>query len=188
MKITTGFSLVAALSPHPAYVLDALWTVVAWNTPAQRLFDGWLRRGAGDHNLLRYTFLDPRARQLIDDWPTRARRLVAEFRADRSGELDHPAVVAVIDGLRGASTAFDTWWREHDVRSREGGERVFVHPQLGRVAYRQFTLRPSQAPGHQAQSLFPARLAKATSLANEWLRQPISTVDVIPRKLSLNAS
>ena len=37
---------------------------------------------AAGANLLRYVFLHPRAPSFIVDWPERARRLVAEYRAD----------------------------------------------------------------------------------------------------------
>ena len=130
----------------PAYVLDRAWDAVAWNRPAAALFEAWLGRGATERNLLRYTFLDPGARRFIADWPERARRLVAEYRADRSASLQEAATRAQIDALRRASADFDRLWRQHDVLEREGGERVFVHRQRGRVSYRQLTLRVAQAP------------------------------------------
>lgn len=130
----------------PAYALDGLWQAVAWNRAAARLFTGWLGPKAAERNLLRYTFLDATARALIEDWPERARRLVAEFRADHSADLDRPDVATLVAGLRRDSTAFDGWWRQQDVRSREGGERVFRHPTQGRLVLRQFTLQPAQAP------------------------------------------
>src|ERR1700739_4286231 len=71
----------------PAYVLDRSWTARAWNAWAQRLFAGWLD-GAHDRNLLRFIFLAPSARMLIHDFNERARRVVAEFRADVSTHLD----------------------------------------------------------------------------------------------------
>ena len=70
-----------------AYALDPAWNAVEWNRPAAALFQDWLGRGVIERNLLNYTFLDPRARRFIDDWPGRARRLVAEFRADRGTSL-----------------------------------------------------------------------------------------------------
>lgn len=137
-----------ALGPirAPAYVLDRAWDAVAWNRPAAALFDAWLGKAATERNLLRYTFLDPGARAFIVDWPERARRLVAEFRADRSASLQEPATRAQVEALRHASAEFDRLWRQQDVRDREGGERGFVHPQRGRLSYRQLTLRVAHAP------------------------------------------
>jgi transcriptional regulator with XRE-family HTH domain len=141
--------LTGALSniKSPAYVLDHAWNAVEWNRPATSLFVGWLGRSADERNLLNYTFLDPQARGFIDDWPGRARRLVAEFRADRSASLQEPGTRAQVETLRRASADFDRLWREQNVLEREGGERVFMHPVRGRLSYRQLTLRVAQAPG-----------------------------------------
>lgn len=133
----------------PAYVLDAAWDAVAWNRPAAALFDTWLGKASASRNLLNYMFLDPHARRLVDDWPGRSRRLVAEFRADRSASLQEPPTREQVSALRLASPAFDELWRQQDVLEREGGERVFDHPTQGRVVYRQLTLRVAHSPQHK---------------------------------------
>lgn len=130
----------------PAYVLDRAWDAVAWNRAAASLFEAWLGKAAPERNLLRYTFLDPSARRFIADWPERARRLVAEYRADLSASLQEPATRTQVDALRHASAEFDRLWRQQDVLDREGGERVFLHPARGRVSHRQLTLRIAQSP------------------------------------------
>jgi len=111
----------------PAYVLDRSWSAVAWNAPARRLFPGWLD-GDHDRSLLRYVFLSPASRRLMGDWEQRARRLVAEFRADVSRSLRQPAVLALITDLTQRSPAFAALWRQHEVLGREGGERRFLRP------------------------------------------------------------
>jgi transcriptional regulator with XRE-family HTH domain len=122
----------------PAYVLDRSWTARSWNAPAERLFVGWLD-GPGDRNLLRFIFLEPGAQRLIRDFENRARRVVAEFRADVSGHLNDPAVRLLIQELSQKSRAFARFWNEHWVLGREGGERSFDHPADGLVSYRQVT-------------------------------------------------
>jgi transcriptional regulator with XRE-family HTH domain len=122
----------------PAYVLDRGWSALVWNVPAERLFTGWL--DSIEHNLLRYVFLDPAARRLIDDWSARARRLVAEFRADYSHHLAVADTRALVEELQSASPEFAEAWRAHDVLEREGGERSFTHPQDGHLRYQQTTL------------------------------------------------
>jgi len=111
----------------PAYLLDPTWTALAWNGHAAGLFTGWLD-GEHDRNLLRFIFLSPLAPRLIDDWPERARRVVAEFRADSSRRPRDRSVQALIDGLRAQSPVFAALWREQAVLSRDGGERRFRHP------------------------------------------------------------
>lgn len=126
----------------PAYILDQTWTAQAWNAPAARLFAGWLDV-PNDKNLLRFIFLAPAARTLIHDFDDRARRVVAEFRADVSTRLGDPAVRRLIDDLSRRSTEFVRYWNEHLVLGREGGERWFDHPRDGRVGYEQTTFTPS---------------------------------------------
>jgi transcriptional regulator with XRE-family HTH domain len=134
----------------PAYVLDRTWTARAWNARAERLFVGWLDDAnaaiSGDRNLLRYVFLSDLARRLIRDWPERARRVVAEFRADAGRHLDDPPIAALIDELSAKSDAFARLWNEHAVLGREGGERTFDHPLDGLLRYEQITLTLAAQP------------------------------------------
>ncbi len=126
----------------PAYILDQTWTARAWNQPAARLFTGWLDV-PGDRNLLRFIFLSPAARSLICDFDDRARRVVAEFRADVSARLDDPALRRLIGDLSQRSEEFVRYWNEHLVLGREGGDRWFDHPRDGRVNYAQTTFAPA---------------------------------------------
>ncbi|MFC5430995.1 helix-turn-helix transcriptional regulator [Paraburkholderia denitrificans] len=126
----------------PAYVLDRQWTALAWNAHAADLFTGWLD-GEHDRNLLRFTFTEPLARELIADWATRARRLAAEFRADSIRHLNDAPTHALIESLIAASDEFTRFWASQDVFEREGGRREFNHPRHGRVAYDQITFKPA---------------------------------------------
>ncbi|WP_174875572.1 helix-turn-helix transcriptional regulator [Vogesella oryzae] len=130
----------------PAYVLDALWNVPACNREAATLFGGWLDDGSDSHNLLQFMFLHPLARTLVEDWPTRARRMVAEFRAEISSHHDD-AVAELLGHLRQDSGEFDALWQQQDVQGREGGERAFNHATAGRLSYQQLTMRLAHAPG-----------------------------------------
>jgi transcriptional regulator with XRE-family HTH domain len=130
----------------PAYVLDRQWNALAWNAPAAELFVGWLD-GEPDEkrerNLLRFTFTEPAARELIVDWETRARRLVAEFRADSIRNLNDAPTRGLIDALAAESDAFARFWASQDVGEREGGAREFNHPRHGRLVYDQITFKPA---------------------------------------------
>ncbi|OFA06146.1 helix-turn-helix transcriptional regulator [Duganella sp. HH101] len=135
-------AIVAAVGA-PAYILDRQWDAVAWNPQAARLFAGWLAprpQSSSRPNLLRYMFLSPAARELIVDWPERARRLVAEFRADIGRHAGEQALAALIAELSGASATFAELWTLQDVVGREGGLRRFRHPQQGELSFNQVTL------------------------------------------------
>lgn len=126
----------------PAYALDRCWDVLAWNDAASDIFRGWLD-APGPKNLLRYIFLDPAAQTLIQDWPSRARRVVAEFRAECSAYLDDTPVRALTDALQRESAVFAALWSQQDVVEREGGRRGFHHPARGEIDFAQVTFRLS---------------------------------------------
>jgi transcriptional regulator with XRE-family HTH domain len=147
----------------PAYLLDHAWTARAWNPAAGRLFEGWLDPQSGERNLLRYVFLAPGARALLDDWPQRARRLVAEFRADFSRRPRDPALQSLIDVLSRDSEAFQSSWAAQEVKYREGGERVFHHALDGTIRYVQTTLVVAPHPECKLVCLVPGASASSTN-------------------------
>lgn len=136
-----------ALSPlvqavrSPAYILDRQWDALAWNRAAAALFADWLGPQAQERNLLRYVFFDPRARQFIVDWAPRARRLVAEYRADSASPRDDPARDALLLELTQGSAEFAAAWQAQRVYARDGGPRRFAHRRRGQLAYEQYVMR-----------------------------------------------
>jgi transcriptional regulator with XRE-family HTH domain len=128
----------------PAYGLDRCWNAVCWNPAAERLFAGWL--GGPEPNLLAYLFGDPAARRLVVDWPDRARRVIAEFRADFSRSLSDPQMRRLVERLRAEDATFARLWDEQGVLAREGGLRRFDHPADGLRIFEQFTFQPADRP------------------------------------------
>ena len=145
---------VAAIA-DPAYGLDRLWNACCWNEAASRLFTGWLSEGC-QRNLLRFVFVEPAARALIPDWQDRARRLLAEFRADFSRGLNDPRLREMVDALRRDSPLFDAEWNAQSVLGREGGLRTFTHPADGVVTYTQFSFSPAERADYKLVMLAPA--------------------------------
>lgn len=142
-------ALVAAVNAidAPAYLLDRMWRARAWNPAAAALFVGWLDdTGPADRNILRYMFLNPLARKLVQGWKERARRLLAEFRLDQGRHLDDPEMNVLIADLRRRSPFFAATWEEHIVVGREGGLRTFSHPLRGLLYFEQVTFNLSSRP------------------------------------------
>jgi transcriptional regulator with XRE-family HTH domain len=128
----------------PAYLLDRLWHVRGWNAPAAGLFATWFE--TGESSLLRFVFLNPAAAAFISDWEDRARRLVAEFRADIMHDPEDEAANRMVRDLKQASPDFERFWNSHAVLGRDGGRRSFNHPSRGLVHYEQMTLVPASHP------------------------------------------
>lgn len=145
----------------PAYILDRAWNARRWNRKASRLFTGWLDAN-GERNLLRYIFLRPEARSLIRDWPTRAQRVVAEFRAAVTGYAADPEIRRIVDELSVASDDFARCWATQGVLAREGGKRTFKHPTMGLVHYQQISLALAGWPDYRLTMLLP------TAAARKW--------------------
>jgi transcriptional regulator with XRE-family HTH domain len=145
----------------PAYLLDHGWTARAWNAAGARLFIGWLDAGSVERNLLRFVFLSPAAQELLTDWARRARRLVAEFRADYSRRPGDRAMQALIDDLSERSELYRALWREQEVLHREGGERIFHHPVDGPQHFIQTTLLVASHSECKLVCLAPAKLPTA---------------------------
>lgn len=146
-------ALVMAL-PFPAYGLDRLWNASCWNEPARHLFTGWLGEGH-QRNLLRYTFLSPSARALLPDWDDRAKRLLAEFRADYARLAKDTALDDLTRDLCDESLLFAQEWAMQSVSAREGGARSFIHPEDGLLQYTQHTFNASERPDHKLVVLLP---------------------------------
>jgi transcriptional regulator with XRE-family HTH domain len=140
---------------HPAYGLDRLWNACCWNGAAERLFEGWLGEGR-QRNLLRFIFLDPKARKLIPGWRERARRVLSEFRADYSRGFKDPRMRLLVDSLRRDSPDFAEAWDAQTVTERAGGLRTFVHSLDGPLRFEQHTFSPSERPDYKLVVLTPA--------------------------------
>jgi transcriptional regulator with XRE-family HTH domain len=138
----------------PAYLLDRLWHARGWNEQAALLFAPWF--DSGETSLLRFVFLNPAARDFICDWEDRARRLLAEFRADIVHDPEDHEVNLMVGDLKRDSTAFNRIWHSHAVLNRDGGARRFNHPTRGLLHYEQVTLIPSSHPHFKIVVLHPS--------------------------------
>lgn len=160
-----GFGTIVDAIKAPAYILNRQWDVVAWNRDASDLFVGWLDGGSSSSdltnstaptNLLQFMFQERTARELIVDWPNRAERLVAEFRADCGKYADQEPLAGLIATLTQTSNTFRQLWASQNVVSREGGSRKFSHPVQGILTFDQTTFQFAKQHGLKLVLLLPA--------------------------------
>jgi transcriptional regulator with XRE-family HTH domain len=125
-----------ALEPHPAIIRTPIWDVVAWNRAATVLLIDYAALPPGERNILRYIFLDPRARASQYDWDSVARFALGAFRADAARAGAAADVETLVDELCRLSPEFKAMWRDNEVR---GGQHEAVkhirHPLLGQFAF-----------------------------------------------------
>lgn len=140
----------------PTYLLDPLWNVLSANEPARALFTGWMN--SSEPSQLRYVFLNPEAKTFLIDWPDRARRLLAEFRADTAHLARTKAFQTLTYALQAESQEFLHFWQDQRVLPREGGQRSFQHPVRGVLNYEQITLTPAEHTGYKLVILTPTAI------------------------------
>lgn len=126
-------ALLRALDPHPAYVLDRAWNIIAWNDAEIRLFPGLARDDDGVPNLLELVFGDTDLARLMVDHDAERVRLVAQLRVHCADWPNDPELADVIDRLEATSPSFAALWAAQDVSPFVTTRRAFDHPTLGRL-------------------------------------------------------
>ena len=125
-----------ALDPSPAVIRTAIWDVVAWNRAATVFLTDYGSLPPEQRNILRFIFLEPRARAAQYDWQSVARFVLGAFRADTARAGAAAEVEPLIEELRRLSPEFRAMWRENDVRGAHGDAvKQIRHPLLGPLAF-----------------------------------------------------
>ncbi|MFF3645003.1 helix-turn-helix domain-containing protein [Streptomyces sp. NPDC002564] len=132
-------------SDLPALVVNPRRDVLATTALAPRMNPAWTT----GQNLIEFTFLDPRARQVYPQWQDISLQAVAGLRASAAahrGQLDD-----FIATLRDRSDVFRSLWDSHDVYGRVHGIKLLHVPGVGELhlAYETFTL-----PGPEGHTLY----------------------------------
>src|SRR3546814_4797585 len=109
--------------------MDGHWDVIAANAVAVSLFGNWMAEAG---NMLRFVFLDEAAKRLIDNWPDRAKRLLAEFRLDYGRRFQDSTMTALVRELQGSSQEFSLWRSEEHTSELQS---------LMRISYAVFCLK-----------------------------------------------
>lgn len=128
-------ALLDDLDPDPAYVLDEVWNIVAWNRAEEALFPGLAdHAGSGPPNLLELTFGDADLASIMVDHDAELVRLVAQFRLHRT-DWPSPALEELVARLRSRSVRFAELWDARDVAPFETTRRRFDHPLAGPLEF-----------------------------------------------------
>ena len=134
------------LQPDPAYIIGGTSDVLSHNSAAEALFPNLI---AGRRpNFARWVFLDPVAREVVVDWATEARGLLARLRTIAARHPGHPACAELVEELTAGSPEAREWWPRYDIEDRRGGRKRLRRPDgaVSEFAYTAFHLagRPDQ--------------------------------------------
>src|ERR1700759_191694 len=125
-----------ALDPSPAVVRTAIWDVVAWNRAATVMLMDYGSLPPEQRNILRFIFLDPRARAAQYDWESVARFVLGAFRVDAARAGAAADIEPLVDELCRQSPEFERMWRDNEVRGHQGEAVKHIrHPNLGSLAF-----------------------------------------------------
>jgi transcriptional regulator with XRE-family HTH domain len=125
-----------ALDPSPAIIRTATWDVVAWNRGATAMLLDYGSLPPEQRNMLRFIFLDPRARAAHYDWENVARLVLGAFRLDAVRAGASADVEPLVDELTRLSPEFKAMWRDNELPGvRVEAVKHIKHPTLGPIAF-----------------------------------------------------
>lgn len=113
------------LAPHPAYILNLRWDVLAFNEPANQLFS-FDAHSPDRRNLLWLLFTDPLLHERFVDWETQAPQMLSSFRRDFARATQENDIHELVDELERVSPDFKIWWRQHNVHAPCSGVRQLI--------------------------------------------------------------
>jgi transcriptional regulator with XRE-family HTH domain len=125
-----------ALDPSAALIRTATWDVIAWNRAATAMLMDYGALPPEQRNMLRFIFLDPRARAAHYDWESVARLVLGAFRLEAARAGAAADVAPLVEELRRLSPEFETMWRDNEVPgARVEAVKHIRHPVLGPIAF-----------------------------------------------------
>ncbi len=85
--------------------------------------------------LVRWLFLDPRARGRIENWSDYAAAAVGALRYEVGRHPSDRRLRGLVDELRTADPDVSRWWDDHGVTDRTSVDKRIAHPVVGRLAF-----------------------------------------------------
>ncbi|MFJ4525684.1 helix-turn-helix domain-containing protein [Streptomyces sp. NPDC088810] len=147
-------TLVQAMTPHPAVVLDPHWDLLAWNAGYAALLTDPARLHPKQRNLLWLVFRWPPARTLLADWEQDARALLGQFRSRAARRPNDPRFAELIGELRSDGDAA-RWYERRETAGFQPSVRRFRHPVVGELRLRYVKLAAVDEPGHHFLAYLP---------------------------------
>jgi transcriptional regulator with XRE-family HTH domain len=158
------------MEPSPAFVLNHLADVIAWNGGYERLARPLGILDGEAPNLIWFTFTDERAHAAYPDWDDIADEQVVNLYTEQYGD---PAAAAFVERLaeRGGAAFTDRWARGAVAKKRTGVKAV-AHPAVGLLRLAFETLELPDADRQRLVIYLPADTATSAGLDRLAGREP----------------
>lgn len=128
-KVPEGTLVLLATLPWPAFVEDSHLDILAANPFAEALSPN-MRVGV---NRLVAAFLDPRDRELHEDWERATAAAVAQLRQTMGARADDPRLISLVGELSVRSEWFRQLWSRQDVVRPTVARARLHHPDVGEL-------------------------------------------------------
>jgi transcriptional regulator with XRE-family HTH domain len=138
--------MVDALDPVPALLHDPCLDVVAINRMGKVLIDDFDAMPAGERNLARWMFLNPRAQIAYPDWAQIAVKMVAIVRGAAGHGRCRADLAELIADVAGRSEAFTQYWNDYQIYRPTNGTKRFFHEAVGIMTINHESLIPAVDP------------------------------------------
>jgi hypothetical protein len=109
-----------------------------------RMLKWW---AAGERNMVRWMFLDPKARLVYPDWPEIAAQLVAILRVAAGNPANDRRLAVLVGELTTRSTEFADYRADYKVFQHTDGPKRFHHDAVGVLTLNYETLLMPADPG-----------------------------------------
>jgi transcriptional regulator with XRE-family HTH domain len=130
-------NLIDSLAETPAYVVDAKYDVLVWNTLATHFIGDLSQFAESDRNMLRWIFRLPATAVIWSD-PEAVRftrSSIADLRAAYGRYPADQGIRELVTELLGTSPSFAEMWEAHEVESRRPLIKRVDHPLTGPLEF-----------------------------------------------------
>ena len=124
--------MMTAVDHLPALVLGRRSEILACNALLRAVLGAEVDTGVV---LVRWLFLDPRARQRIENWADYAAPAVGATRYEVGRHPTDRRLRDLVDELRAAGPEFSAWWDDHGVTDRTSVDKRIAHPVVGGLSF-----------------------------------------------------
>jgi transcriptional regulator with XRE-family HTH domain len=123
------------LADVPVIVIDAAWTIVAWNALAAALLGDPSERRGRERNILwaHFTGAPSRYVRTAEEDDAFEREAVGDLHAALGRYPDDPDLRSLVADLRRASERFDARWQTRPAGARVADRKTLDHPEIGRI-------------------------------------------------------
>jgi transcriptional regulator with XRE-family HTH domain len=142
-------------SPCPSYVIDHHWDTIAYNDGARAQLHDLEGTPRNRWNVLLQIFTEPYARELIDNWESHAKTVLAFFRRDYGRNPGDPRIREVVAELEEKSEEFRRWWPLQEVEDHVSFRFQLTEPGNVRLTFDRLAFICAENPNLRVVTFVP---------------------------------